>query len=66
MLAWIYQFLSRRYITVRYDDTLSKKRILHAGVPQGLVLSPSLFLLYIGINININTVYEYTDDIALR
>ena len=69
-LVWIHQFLSRRYITVRYNGTLSKKRILRVGVQQGSVLSLLLFIMYkMGLQEVLpeeTLVYEYADDIALR
>jgi len=69
-LVWIHQFLSRRYITVRYNGTLSKKRILSAGVPQGSVLSPLLFIIYTmglqGVLPEETPVYEYADDIGIE
>ncbi|GFW63435.1 probable RNA-directed DNA polymerase from transposon BS [Trichonephila clavipes] len=46
-LSWIFDFLKDREIRVRFRDSLSKTFRLSQGVPQGSVLSPLLFSLYI-------------------
>ena len=47
LLAWLTDFLSNRQQRVRVGSAISDCAGLHAGVPQGAVLSPLLFLLYI-------------------
>ena len=47
LVRWISAFLSNRQARVRYNNTLGKTQVLQQGVPQGSVLSPLLFLLYI-------------------
>ena len=47
MYMWIQHFLFARTARVKLDGILSKKVCLHEGVPQGGVLSPTLFLVYI-------------------
>ena len=47
MYRWISSFLYHRYARVKLDGSLSKQVRLPDGVPQGSVLSPVLFLLYI-------------------
>ena len=44
---WIQHFLFARTARVKLDGILSKKVCLFEGVPQGGVLSPTLFLVYI-------------------
>ena len=40
-------FISDRTITVKINDEMSDKVKLNAGTPQGFVLSPLLFLMYV-------------------
>ena len=47
MIAWINSFLRDRRAKVRINNTLSKSRSFKQGVPQGAILSPLLFLVYI-------------------
>ena len=62
--------LSDRYITVRFKDVLLKRRRLLARVPQGLVLSPLLFIIYtLGLKSNLRNetlLCIYADDITLQ
>ncbi|GFW25107.1 probable RNA-directed DNA polymerase from transposon BS [Trichonephila clavipes] len=68
-LSWIFDFLKDREIRVRFRDSLSKTFRLSQGVPQGSVLSPLLFSLYIaGIEKIISRRCEvglFADDIVL-
>ena len=43
----ISNFLSNRFISVVVDGTTSASFTVSSGVPQGSVLSPTLFLLFI-------------------
>ncbi|GFS78216.1 reverse transcriptase domain-containing protein [Trichonephila clavipes] len=45
-LLWINDLLRGRKFSVKFNGVLSKSHRLWAGVPQGSVLSPLLFLLY--------------------
>ena len=47
MYMWIQHFLFARTTRVKLDGILSKKVCLREGVPQGGVLSPTRFLVYI-------------------
>ena len=46
-LQWIRNYLSNRTQFVTYDGKLSCKKAVTCGVPQGSVLGPTLFLIYI-------------------
>ena len=47
MIRWISAFLTTRTAEVNINNTLSKRVHMKQGLPQGSVLSPLLFLLYI-------------------
>ena len=47
MIRWIQSFLHNRRTRVSIDGVQSRKVLLHQGVPQGGVISPTLFLVYI-------------------
>lgn len=68
-LPWIYDFLRNRCFRVKYNNSLSGSFRIFQGVPQGSVLSPILFSLYLsGIEriIKLNCeVGAFADDIVL-
>ena len=43
----ISSFLSNRWLQVVLDGKSSQEYLVNAGVPQGFILGPTLFLLYI-------------------
>ena len=44
---WIFNFLTKRTQKVMVNDNLSSSSHIISGVPQGTVLGPMLFLIYI-------------------
>ncbi|XP_045537571.1 synaptic vesicle glycoprotein 2B [Papilio machaon] len=60
--AWIASFLEGRSIKVVVDGACSDPKPINAGVPQGCVLSPTLFLLHINDMLQISNIHCYADD----
>ena len=67
LLDWFESFLSERYQSVVCEDKASSPLLVTSGVPQGTVLGPLLFLLYINdLSDNLqSTVKLFADDALL-
>ena len=70
LLGWISSFLSRRTQSVKISDVFSSVSSISSGVPQGSVLGPVLFLLYVNDIVDIFSDLSvscklYADDVKL-
>ena len=68
-IRWVQRWLCNRLAFVTINNTCSEKKIFWQGVPQGSVLSPLLFIIYIdditeGIPEDV-TASLFADDVAL-
>ena len=70
LVRWIWSFLRDRRASVEINGTRSAERIFRAGLPQGSVLAPTLYILWAADlieelrKIPSTSVYMYADDTA--
>ena len=68
ILNWVDSYMSDRKILVKYNGAQSQVNTLELGVPQGSVLGPLLFILYVNdlpANIKQGHVTMYADDTTI-
>ena len=68
VISWINSYLSERTQFVKYNSRVSSELPIQRGVPQGSVLGPILFILYVNDLVNIFTDCNctmYADDTNL-
>uniref|UniRef100_A0A2S2PY08 Putative RNA-directed DNA polymerase n=1 Tax=Sipha flava TaxID=143950 RepID=A0A2S2PY08_9HEMI len=67
-LLWFQSYLSDRFQQVKLNNILSDRNLIKFGVPQGSVLGPILFLLYINDLCNLNVdgkIITYADETCM-
>jgi len=69
MIRWIASFLDNRQAKVRFGGSMSRSRCMRQGLPQGSVLSPLLFIIYINNLASIlpgkETICMFADDVGI-
>jgi len=67
LITWIASFLSGRSISIRIDGFLSRPHSISSGVPQGSVISPVLFILFINdlLSSLSSSIFSFADDTYL-
>ena len=68
ILKWIEDFLSNRKMEVIIEGSKSSKFDVTSGVPQGSVLGPLLFIIYINLLVEkskTENIYLYADDVKI-
>ena len=68
LCTFILSFLSDRSIAAVVDGHCSSPKPINSGVPQGSVLSPTLFLIFINDLLNLTQcpIHSYADDSTLH
>ena len=69
IVAWIQSFLTNRNHRVKLNNTFSSWCAVLSGIPQGSILGPLLFIIFINdlpeVCKEINNIFLYADDAKL-
>ena len=66
-LIWTLKYITHRKQVVQIDDTCSEVKNVNFGVPQGSILGPVLFIIYVADlqgNVNVKC-FQYADNTAI-
>ena len=58
-IRWFESYLTNRLQYVELNDLASKKQKINTGVPQGSILGPLLFLIYMNDIINVSQAFKF-------
>ena len=67
-LLWFSDYLSNRKQFIKFNDALSDYKTVNCGVPQGSILGPLLFLIYVNDISNCSSLLKlilFADDTSL-